>query len=306
MLKFYQERLNGTIRGMLLLILSGAMFSAMHASIRYVSGGGSGVEGLHPFEIAFFRNFFGLLVVVPLLMRSGLGGLRTKRFPMHALRAVIQVVSMLMFFKALQLSELAEVTALGFLAPLFATIGAIVIFGEKAHLRRFTALGVGFVGAMVVLQPGFQEISLGLILVISASAIWGVAMLLVKSMARTESSLTITAYMAILMTPLSFAPALYFWRTPTMEELVGLFIIGVMGTIGHLSLAQAFREADASAILPVDFVRLLWAAFFGFVLFSEIPGLWTWIGGAMIFAAATYVAIREANIKNEEIKSEHL
>jgi len=306
MIKHIYDRANGTLRGMFLLVLAGAMFSAMHGSIRYVSGGGTGVEGLHPFEIAFFRNFFGLVIVVPLLMRSGFSGLRTKRFPLHAFRASIQVVSMLMFFTALQMAPLADTTALSFLAPLFATVGAILFLGEKARLRRWSALAFGFAGAMVILRPGFQEISTGLVLVVSASAIWGGAMLIVKSLARTESSLTITAYMALLMTPLTFLPAYFYWRMPTMDELVGLFIIGLMGTIGHLCMAQAFREADASAILPIDFTRLLWASIVGYILFSEVPGLWTWVGGGMIFAAATYVAIREARIKNEDIKTEVL
>jgi len=296
-MRFY-ARANGTVRGMILLVLAGAMFSGMHGGIRYVSGGGTGVEGLHPFEIAFFRNFFGVIVVIPLLMRSGLGSLRTKRFGIHAFRAVIQVASMLMFFTALQMSPLADTTALSFLAPLFATVGAILFLGEKAKLRRWTALAFGFAGAMVVLRPGFQEINLGLILVVSASAIWGGAMLLVKSMTRTESSLTITAYMAILMTPLTFLPAWFVWRTPTMEEFAGLFLLGLMGTIGHLCMAQAFREAEASAILPIEFTRLLWASAVGYILFAEVPGVWTWVGGTMIFAAATYVAIREARIRN--------
>ncbi len=306
MIKRIYRRANSTMRGMFLLVLAGALFSAMHGSIRYVSGGGTGVEGLHPFEIAFFRNFFGLVVVVPLLMRGGFSGLRTKRFPLHAFRAGIQVASMLMFFTALQMAPLADTTALSFLAPLFATVGAILFLGEKARLRRWSALIFGFAGAMVILRPGFQEISLGLVLVVSASAIWGSAMLIVKSLARTESSLTITAYMALLMTPLTFLPAYFYWRMPTMDELGVLFLIGLMGTIGHLCMAQAFREAEASAILPIDFVRLLWASVVGYILFSEVPGVWTWVGGGMIFAAATYVAIRESRIKNEDVKTEIL
>jgi drug/metabolite transporter (DMT)-like permease len=304
MIKRFYGRANGTVRGMILLIISGALFAGMHGSIRLISGGGTGTEGMHPFEIAFFRNFFGLVIVVPLLMKSGLRGLRTTRFPLHAARATIQVVSMLMFFTALKLSPLADITALGFLAPLFATVGAILFLGEKARLRRWTALIIGFIGAMVILRPGFQEISLGLTLVISASAIWGGAMLMIKSLSRTESSLTTTAYMAILMTPISLVPALFFWRLPTMTELAGLFIIGLLGTVGHLCLAQAFREAEASAILPVDFTRLLWATLVGFILFAEVPGLWTWIGGGLIVAAATYVALREARSRNQDVKTE--
>jgi drug/metabolite transporter (DMT)-like permease len=279
---------------MLLLVLSGALFSFMHATIRLVSGGASGIEGLHPFEIAFFRNFFGLVALLPLLMNVGLRSLRTTRFSLHMWRAVLQVFSMLMFFSALSMSPLADATALSFLAPLFTTIGAILFLGEKAKIRRWTAMLVGFAGALIILRPGFQEMSLGLVLVLGSSAIWGGAMLIIKSLAKTDSSVSIAAYMAILMTPMSLIPALFFWRMPTGEEFLGLFVIGVFGSIGHVLLAQAFKEAEATAILPLDFTRLIWAALVGFILFAEVPGVWTWVGGGLIFSAATYVAIRES------------
>jgi len=279
---------------MVLLVLSGAMFSFMHATIRLVSGGADAVDGLHPFEIAFFRNFFGLVVLIPLLLSAGLSSLRTTRFSLHMWRAVLQVFSMMMFFSALKISPLADVIALSFLAPLFTTIGAIIFLGEKAKVRRWTALIVGFAGALIILRPGFQEISLGLLLVLGSSAIWGGAMLIIKSLAKTDSSVSIAAYMAILMTPMSLIPALFVWRTPTGEEFIGLFIIGAFGSIGHVFLAQAFKEAEATAILPLDFTRLIWAALVGYVMFTEIPGFWTWMGGGIIFTAATYVAYRES------------
>ena len=281
------------MKGMILLVLAGAMFSCMHGTIRLVSGGPTSTEGLHPFEIAFFRNIFGLVVLLPLLWNVGFSTLRTTRFSLHLTRAVLQVFSMMMFFSALKISPLADATALSFLAPLFATIGAILFLGEKAKIRRWTALAVGFAGALIILRPGFQGISLGLVLVMGASAIWGGAMLIIKSLAKTDSSISIAAYMGILMTPMSLIPALYVWRTPTPEEFVGLFIIGAFGSIGHVMLAQAFKEAEATAILPLDFTRLIWAAIVGYLLFAEVPGLWTWVGGGLIFSAATYVAYRE-------------
>jgi drug/metabolite transporter (DMT)-like permease len=288
------QEIPSTLKGMILLVLAGAMFSCMHGTIRLVSGGPTSTDGLHPFEIAFFRNFFGLVALLPLLMNAGFSSLRTTRFSLHLTRAVLQVFSMMMFFTALKISPLAEATALSFLAPLFATVGAILFLGEKAKIRRWTALVVGFAGALIILRPGFQEISFGLILVLGASAIWGGAMLIIKSLAKTDSSVSIAAYMAILMTPMSLIPALYFWRMPTPEEFVGLFIIGVFGSFGHVMLAQAFKEAEATAILPLDFTRLIWAAIVGYVLFAEVPGVWTWIGGGVIFSAATYVAYRES------------
>ncbi|MBT3788823.1 MAG: DMT family transporter [Alphaproteobacteria bacterium] len=279
---------------MLLLVMTGAMFSCMHGTIRFITGGATSVEGLHPFEIAFFRNFFGLVVLLPLIFRAGFRSLRTTKFKFHFWRSLLQVSSMLMFFSALKLSALADVTALSFLAPLFTTIGAILFLGEKAKIRRWIALIIGFAGALIILRPGFQEMNLGLVLVLTSSAIWGGTMLIIKSLARTESSVSIAIYMAILMTPMSLIPAMFYWRMPTGEEFAGLFVVGLLGTLGHLMLAQAFKEADASAILPLDFTKLIFASIVGYILFSEVPGIWTWIGGGLIFSSATYVAYRES------------
>ncbi len=294
MIQSAYARMPPTLRGMLLIVISGALFAGMHATIRWVSGGHEGATGLHPFEIAFFRNFFGLLAISPLIFRAGLPALRTTRFSSHAFRAFMQVGSMMMFFSALQLAPLADVVALSFVAPLFATVGAIIFLAERPKLRRWSALIVGFIGAFVILRPGFQEISTGLVLVLASSAIWGLSLLIIKSLSRTDSSVTITAYMGILMTPLSLVPALFVWQMPTAVEFTGLFVIGALGSVGHLALAQAFKEAEATAILPLDFMRLIWAAVYGYVFFAEVPEIWTWLGGGIVFAAATYVAYREA------------
>ncbi len=302
MIRSLSRRLPPTLRGMILMVISGAMFTAMHATIRLVSAAGP-EGGLHPFEIAFFRNFFGLLVLLPVLLRARLATLRTEHFGLHAWRSGLQSMAMLMFFTALTLSPLADISALSFLAPLFATVGAALLLGEIVRLRRWSALAIGFAGAMVVLGPGFQEISPGLLLVVVSSAIWGATMLIIKKLGNTDSSLTITAYMALLMTPITLVPALFVWRGPTLLELAGLAVLAALGTVGHLAMAQSFKEADASAVLPLEFTRLIWAALFGFWLFAEVPGLRTWIGGAMIFAAVTYIAYREAHLRGGDEQS---
>ena len=299
MIRAFSRRLPPALRGMVLMVISGAMFTAMHATIRLVSAEGPD-GGLHPFEIAFFRNFFGLVVLLPVLLRTGVAALRTEHFGMHALRSGMQSMAMLMFFTALTLSPLADIAALSFLAPLFATVGAALVLREVVRLRRWSALIIGFAGAMVVLGPGFQEISQGLLLVVVSSAVWGATMLIIKNLGRTDSSLTITAYMALLMTPITLVPALFVWRLPTLVELAGLAVLAALGTVGHLAMAQSFKEADASAVLPFEFTRLIWAALFGFWLFAEMPGLRTWIGGAMIFTAVTYIAYREAQLRGDD------
>ena len=257
-------------RGMLLITLSTLGFSGMHATIRHVS------DELHPFEIAFFRNLFGFSALTPYFLRYGFGLLRTQRLGLHALRGSVQVFGMLMFFTAVSITPLAKVSALSFTAPLFATLGAVLVLGERIRARRMVALAIGFAGAVIIVRPGAVPLDLGAVLALTSSAIWASAMLMIKSLSRTESSITITAYMGVFLTPLSLLPALFVWRWPTADAYLWLLVLGTLGTMGHVAMAQAFKEADASAILPLDFSRLIWASLLGFFLFGQVPEVWTW------------------------------
>ena len=260
----------------------------MHAAIRHV------VKELPPIEVAFFRNLFGLLIFLPVAMRSGLGFLKTDRIRLHVVRAVMNIAAMFLFFTALSLTPLAKVTALGFTAPLFVAVLSVVILGERMRVRRWTATVLGFLGMLIIVRPGVGEIDLGAIMAISSSAVWAMTLLLIKYMARTESSLTITGYMSILLSLLSLGPAIWVWQTPSAEAWFWLVLIGVIGTLAQLALAESVKVADAGAVMPFDFFKLVWAALLGYYLFAEIPDLYTWIGAAVIFASATYIAYRES------------
>ncbi len=284
-------RLPGTQLGILLMVASTIGFAAMHAAVRHVSA------DLHPFEVAFFRNFFGLAAIAPWFLRLGLRPLRTRRFGLHLTRALINVTAMMMFFTAVALTPMAQLQALGFTAPLFATVLAMIILGERVRLRRWSALIIGFFGAMVIIRPGIADVALGSILVLASSATWAFALIAIKILTRTDSSVTITAYMVLLMTPLSLIPASFFWHWPDAGQWVWLFAIGVVGTLSQMAMAQSFRFAEATAVLPFDFSKLIWGTLIGYFVFGEVPDIWTWIGGIIIFAGATYIAYRESQLK---------
>ncbi|MFQ5546222.1 MAG: DMT family transporter, partial [Acidiferrobacterales bacterium] len=168
---------------------------------------------------------------------------------------------------------------------------------EKVFLWRWGALIVGFVGALIIIRPGFKVIDVGSLLVLSSAAIWAGAIIIIKILSRTDSSVTITAYMVLLMTPLSLIPAAFFWVWPNFEQWLWLVFVGVSGTLAQLGMAQAFRVAEATAVLPLDFMKLVWGAGIGYLLFAEVPDAGVWIGGATIFAAATYIAYRDSQTK---------
>jgi drug/metabolite transporter (DMT)-like permease len=275
------------------MIGAGANFAIMIVIVRHVSA------EQHPFEIAFFRNMFGLAFMLPWIVRTGWEGLRTKRFRLHLFRALIGLSAMLCFFSAISLIPVAEVTALTFTAPLFATIGAALVLGEKVRLRRWTATAIGFVGTVVILRPGSATLTPAALTALASAAFMAVAILSVKALSRTENPNAIVLYMGLLLTPLSLVGALFVWTTPAPETWPWLVVMGLTATLGQLLMTRAFATAEASAVLPFDFARLIFVAIFGFLLFGERPDLWTWIGAAVIIAATVYIAHREARLGRE-------
>jgi len=263
----------------------------MHATIRSIAA------DLHPFQIAFFRNFFGLLIFVPILIRTGPGFLRTSQFPLHVTRAVLNVLAMLTFFTALSLIPLAKVTAIAFSAPLFAALLAVIVLGERFRVRRWLALVIGFVGTLLILRPGLLAVDLGSILVLASAGLWGVTMIVIKILARRESSLAITGYMSILLSVLSLGPALYVWQTPEPTTWLWLLFIGLAGTLAQVALAESLKLGETTVVMPFDFLKLVWAIALGFILFAEFPDVLTIVGAATIFFSSFYIAYRETKAR---------
>ncbi len=279
--------LTPTMRGIALMIVSTLGFAGMHVLIRYVS------REVDPIQIAFLRNFFGLIVFLPIFMREGFGFLRTDRIVMHGVRAGLNVIAMFAYFTALSIAPIARVTALAFSAPLFAAVLGVVVLHERFRARRWAAIVIGFVGTIVILRPGVIPLDLGSVLVLFSAGVWGVIMIMIKVLSRTESSMTITGYMNILLSVLSVGPALYVWSAPSAEMWAWLVLIGVSGTIAQIALAQSFKEAETTAVLPFDFLKLVWVTLMGAWIFAEIPDLLTWVGAAIVFESGFYIAYRE-------------
>jgi drug/metabolite transporter (DMT)-like permease len=250
-------------------------------------------DGLHPFVVAFFRNLVGLAVLLPIAWRAGNHSFHTARLPLHALRGVLQAFAMLGWFYGLTLTSMATVAALGFTAPLFATLLAIVLLREQVGWRRWAGLVAGFVGTLVILRPGADVVSAGALFVVGSAFCWGSVMIVLRLLGRTETSLTSTVYAGFFLVPFTFVPALFVWRWPTPSELLLLLIVGVVASGVQLCVAEAFKRGEATAVLPVDFTKLVWGALVGFLVFAEVPDPATLAGGTLIFAAVIYVAYRE-------------
>jgi drug/metabolite transporter (DMT)-like permease len=289
--------LHPAARGCALMMLATFMFAGMHTAIRYST------QQLPPVEVAFFRNVFGLVVIAPLLVRHGSSLFATKRFGLHVVRALLNVVSMLSFFVGLSMTPLARATALSFTAPLFTALLSALFLGEVFRWRRWTAIFAGFCGALIILRPGLQTFDFGSVLVLVSSLLWSMALIDIKVLGRTDSSMTITAYVTVLMIPMTLAPAMLVWQMP-MPDLWGwLIFIGVIGTLGQLIVTEAVKLADMTVLMPFDFLKLVWAAFLGIIFFAEVPDLLTWIGGAIVFGSSFYIAWREAKLRKAKALS---
>ena len=270
------------------MLLSTLSQAGMQIFLRTVPG------GMHPFQMAFFRNFFGVLLLLGWYLPQGKSVLKTTRIKGHLLRGLLNVVAMLMFFTAVLQTPLAQVAALSFTAPLFASLLAIPLLKERFRPRRMVVIVVGVLGMLLILRPGLEVVGTGPILVVVASIFWGMALLVIKTLSSSDSPATITVYMGIFMAPLALVAALPVWVQPTLLQLLWMVMVAVLGTMSQMTLVQSFRLAEASAVLPVDFFKLIWGAVLGHLLFAEVPDSFTWIGGVVIFSSTTYLALRES------------
>lgn len=282
------ERLSPFFKGVLCMLASGISMTMMQALIRKMS------QEIHPFELVFFRNLFALLILSPVFLRHGFGIMRTTHLRHHLTRGVFQVGSMTLFFLGISMTPLAEVSALNFIVPIIVTILAGFTLGEKVGMNRWLAVAGGFIGAMIVIRPGFTDVGWGPIYVLTSTLFWAGAVITIKVLSRTESSVTATLYLSIIVLPFAFVPALFVWQWLTLDQLITVFFLAMFGTIGHLFFAQALKYADATAMMPVEFTRLIWASVVGYLMFTEMPGVWAWIGGAVIFASSFYITYTES------------
>ncbi len=278
------------VRGAFWMILAGTILSAMNVLVRYLA------DDMHPLQLVFFRNLGQLLFMLPWLMKFGLGGLRTTRIKLYTLRGLVGIVAMISFFMAITMMPIAKATAISFSAPIFATLGAVLILGETVRARRWTATIIGFIGTLIILRPGFMEIDLAIIFAVVAAVFLALSSLIIKALSSTETPDQITFYMALFLTPLALVPALFVWQWPDLAMLPWLLALGALATAGHRSLNRAFASADVSAVLPYDFLRLPVTALIAYIAFGEGVDAWTWAGAVVIFSSTIYIARRETKL----------
>jgi len=278
-----------------LMAASAVMFGLMAGAIRLAS------SQLHPFEIAFFRNLFGLLFALPLLLRHGPGLLRTGRFGMYFLRCAIGIASMLCGFWAIVNLPLAQAVSISYSTPLFVTILAVFVLGEVVRARRWTAVLIGFLGVIVIVRPGAEGFQLGALVALAAAALSGIVAVSIKLLSRTEKPDAIVIWTTLLWVPMSLGPALLYWEWPVGITWLWIVLAGFFGTAGHMCWTRALQRGEASLLTPIGFLQLPVVALLGWMLFDESLDRYTLIGAGIIFASNVYIARREAALARRAV-----
>ena len=275
------------------MTLASVFFGCMAITIRYAS------HQLHPFEVAFFRNVFGLLFALPLLYRTGLGILRTDRLPLYFLRCAMGLVSMLAGFWAIAHLPLAQAVALSYSTPLFVTIFAVFALGEVVRVRRWSAVLAGFVGVLVIVRPGTDAFTTASLVAVLAAALSGAVTISIKFLSRSDPANTIVLLTTLLWVPLSLPAALTVWQWPSASTWPWLVLIGMLGTGGQFFWTHALRLADASVLAPFSYLQLVIVAVLAWIAFGEAPDAWTAGGAAIVIGASLYIARREAKLARQ-------
>lgn len=269
--------------------LSGMVFVTLNSLMRLVA------QELDPFQTQFLRYAFGMVMFLPWVLAQGLLRYRPSSYSGQFIRGAFHTLGMTLWFLALPHIGIADTTAIGFTAPIFIMIGAAWFLNETMRWDRWAAALVGFAGVVVVVAPHFVGSGGWYNLVMLASSpLFAVSFLLNKAQTRYESAQVIVLWQSLTVTLFSLPLALLHWRAPTAAQWCLLIVCGALGTLAHLCLTQAFRQADISATQSLKFLDLVWASIWGWLLFSDVPSQTTLLGGLVISASTVWITHREA------------
>ena len=260
------------------------------------------LEDVNVYTAGFLRFFFGFILISPFILYYQFQNFKTPNLKIHLTRGILNIPMMLLGFSALKFIPLEQIKAITFVSPIIVVILSVIFLKEKIYLIRIVALIIGLIGVLVILRPGIVSINVGAYMVLCSCSIWSVVVIITKFAARVDSPFTILSYQYTIVTLLSFPIALYFWQPPSLVTITYLIFAGIAGTIVHLCINTAYTLTDLSVLQPVNFSRLLIASFFGFLIFDEIPDIWTIIGGLIIFSSILIITYRENYLKKDIAK----
>lgn len=279
------------ITGILWMLCTGLCFVAVTGIVKHVG------EDMPAAQAAFLRFLLGLVLLLPVLPALSRMRLDRTGWTLFGWRAGLHVVGVLCWFYAMTQIPIAEVTAMNYLAPVYVTIGAALFLGEKLAARRILAVAAGLLGALIILRPGFREVSPGHLAMLVTALMFGASYLIAKRLSERYDAGPVVAMMSVMVT-MGLAPfALAVWVPPTSVQLGWLFLVAGFATAGHYAMTRAFAAAPVTVTQPVTFLQLVWATLLGVFVFAEPADGWVVLGGGIILAAVSFISWREAVLK---------
>ena len=254
---------------------------------------------LPPGEAAFLRYAMGLVFLLPSLGALRAAHLTRRQWTLFSVRGFFHAGGVILWFYAMVRIPIAEVTAMGYLAPIYVTIGAAVFLGERLAARRIVAVLLGLAGAAIILRPGFREVSDGHLAMLLAAVVFAGSYLVAKVMADEVKPGVVVGLLSVFVT-IGLAPfAAADWVTPNARELAFLAGVAVFATAGHYTMTLAFAAAPMTVTQPVTFLQLIWATLLGLLWFGEAVDIWVVLGGIVILGSVTFITWREAMLKRQ-------
>jgi len=285
------QRLPDNLKGIVFLMLASFVFSIMALLIKLLG------QHLHITQILLVRQIGMTIMVAPAILRNFPGSLRSERPGLQLIRVCCALVAMLCGFTAVIYLPLADATAIFFAKSFFVTILAVLILGETVGVYRWSAVLVGFLGVMIMLQPGTDNYSVYGLLSLAGAAGAAAVMISLRLLSRIDSPDTIMIYAVLGVGVVMILPGIYFWQEPAALEWLLLIAVGVVSYFAQKCNIFAYKHGEASLLASLDYVRLLWATLFGFLIFGQFPGGSIWLGATIVIAAAIFMIYRETRRK---------
>jgi drug/metabolite transporter (DMT)-like permease len=281
-------RADRPFRGIALILASTVFLGISDVTAKYLSA------TLPSIEIAWIRFLaFALIMSPAMLPGSPLYALRTSRPGLQVMRGVALVFSSLLFISGLRFLPIAETSATAFVSPLFVTALSIVFLGESVGVRRWLATAVGLIGVMVILRPGSNAFHAAAFFPLVSALAWACTLIMTRMLSGREHAITTMTYSSIAGACVMCALVPFVWVTPSWHDILFGVLIGVASTAGQWIVVLAFRYGDASVLAPFSYTQLLWVSILGFLIFGEVPDIWTVVGAAFIVTSGLYTAHRE-------------
>ena len=289
------EKKNKSLVAIFWMFITGLLFVGVTGIVKHLG------SGLPAAEAAFLRYVMGLVFVIPLIGLIKRANLTKVELSLFVWRGAVHSVGVMLWFYGMTMLPMAEVTAMSYLSPVFVTIGAALFLGERLAALRIMAIVFAIIGVLVILRPGFREISLGHIAMLINGGLFAASYLIAKVMADRVEPLVVVGMLSIFVT-IGLAPwAFLVWVTPTLTQLGWTFVLATFATAGHYTMTLALRAAPIAVTQPVTFLQLIWSILLGILIFNESFDEWVVIGATIIILSISFIMWREGRVRNKTI-----